>query len=94
VKFYGALGDVKFAGDFFVGEILEEGVQDFLLAAAEVGDGISFETASLTGENRIHETGKDGARNPETAVGDKGQGADQLIARFRVSEKTLHTEAQ
>ncbi len=94
MKFYGALGDVEFAGDFFVGEILEEGVQDFLLAAAEIGDGIGFETASLTRENRIHETGKDGTRNPETAVGDEGQGADQLIARFRVSEKPLNTEAQ
>ena len=94
MKFYGALGDVEFAGDFLVGEILEEGVQDFLLAAAEIGDGISFEAASLTRENRIHEAGKDGTRNPETTVGDQGQGADQLVARFRVSEKAFNAKAQ
>ena len=94
VKLYGALGDVEFAGDFLVGKIFEERVQNFLLAAAEICDGIGFETASLTRENRIHEAGKDRTRNPESAVGDEGQGADQLIARFRVSEKTFNTEAQ
>jgi hypothetical protein len=42
VKFYGALGDVQFAGDFLVGKIFEERVQDFLFAAAEIGDGIGL----------------------------------------------------
>src|SRR5580698_1018148 len=32
MKFYGAFGDVEFAGDFFVGKILEKRVQDFLFA--------------------------------------------------------------
>ena len=38
VEFYGALGDVEFAGDFFVGEVFQQRVQDFLLAAAQIGD--------------------------------------------------------
>ena len=59
VKFYGALGDVEFAGDFFVGKIFEERVQDFLLAAAEIGDGIGFEAAALIREDGIHESGQD-----------------------------------
>ncbi len=94
MKFYGALGYVEFTGDFFVGKILEEGVQDFLFAAAEIGDGIGFETAPLTRENRIHEAGKNRTRNPESAVGDEGQSADQLIARLRIGEKPLNTEPQ
>ena len=94
MKFYGALGDVEFAGDFLVGKIFEQRVQNFLLAAAEIGDGIRFEAAALTRENGIHEAGKDRAGNPESPVGDEGQGTDQLIARLRVREQTLNTETQ
>ena len=85
VEFNGALGNVEFARDFLVGEILEKRVEYFLLAAAEIGDGIGFETAALTSKDGIDKAGKDGARNPESAVGDEGQSADQLIARFGVS---------
>lgn len=42
VEFDGAFGDVELAGDFLVGEILEERIQDFLLAPAEICDGIGF----------------------------------------------------
>jgi hypothetical protein len=94
MKFYGALGDIELAGDFFVGKILEERVQDFLLAAAEISDGIGFEAAALTGKDGIHEAGKHGARNPESAIGDQRKSTDQLITRFRVREKTLNTKAQ
>jgi hypothetical protein len=85
VKFYGAFGDIEFAGDFFVGQIFEEGVQDFLLAAAEIGDGISFEAAALVGQDGIDEAGKNGARNPEATVGNQRKSAGQLLAGFRVS---------
>ena len=94
MEFHGALGDVEFAGDFLVGKIFEERVQDFLLAAAEIGDGIGFETAALTSKDGIHEARKDGPRNPESAVGDERQSANQLIARFRVGQETLNAEAQ
>jgi hypothetical protein len=94
VKFYGAFGDVEFAGDFFVGKIFEQRVQDFLFAAAEIGDGIGFETATLTGKDGINKAGKDRARDPESSIGDQRQSADQLIAGFRVREKTLNTETQ
>ena len=94
MKFYSALCDVELASDFFVGKILEERVQDFLFAPAEIGDRIGFEAATLTGKDRVHEAGKHRARNPESAVGDQRQSADQLITRFRVREKTLNTKAQ
>lgn len=55
VKFYSALGDVEFAGDFFVGEIFEERIENFLLAAAEIRDGIGFEATTLTGQDGIDE---------------------------------------
>ncbi len=48
----------------------------------------------MTREDGIDEAGKDGARNPETAVGHKRQCANQLIAGFGVSEKTLHAKTQ
>jgi hypothetical protein len=94
MKFYGAFGDVEFAGDLFVGKIFEKRVQDFLFAAAEIGDGIGFETAPLTGKYGIDKAGKDRARDPESSIGDQRQSADQLIAGFRVGEQTLNTETQ
>jgi len=42
VEFYRAFGDVEFAGDFFVGKIFQERIEDFLFAAAEVGDGLGL----------------------------------------------------
>jgi hypothetical protein len=76
VEFYGALGDVEFAGDFFVRKILQERVQNLLLAAAEIGDGIGFEAAALIRKDGIDESGENGARNPETSAGDEWQSAN------------------
>jgi len=59
VKFYGAFGDVEFAGDFFIGKIFEERVQNFLLAAAEIGDRVGLEAAALIREDGIDESGQD-----------------------------------
>ena len=84
VKFYRALGDVEFAGDFFVGKIFEERVQDLLLAAAEIGDGIGFEATALIREDGIDESRQDGARNPETTAGYERQRTDQLFTGLRI----------
>ncbi len=94
VKFYGALGNIEFAGDFLVGEIFEERIENFLLAAAEIRDGIGFEAAALTSQDGIDEAGQDGARNPEAAIGDERQGADELIAGFGVGEETFNSQTQ
>jgi hypothetical protein len=94
VKLHGAFRDVEFAGNFLVGEIFEKRIENFLLAAAKIGDGIRFQAAPLPGEDGIHETGEKLARNPEAATGDQGKSADQLIASFDVSEKALHAQAQ
>jgi len=59
MKFYGALGDVEFAGDLFVGKIFEERVQNFLLAAAEIGDRVGLEAAALIRKDGIHKSGQD-----------------------------------
>src|SRR5215475_14228519 len=53
VKLDGALGDIEFAGNFLVREIFEERIEDFLLAAAEIGDGICFQAAVLIGKYGI-----------------------------------------
>ena len=44
----GALGDIEFAGDFLVGKILEKRIENFLFAAAEVGDRVGLQAAPLS----------------------------------------------
>jgi len=90
----GALGDVQPAGNLFVGKIFEERIEDFLLAAAEIGDGISLEAAPLACEYGIDKAGEQLARNPESAVDDKGKSTNQLVARFGISEEALHAKPE
>src|SRR5262252_3565031 len=94
MKFHGALGDVQFAGDFLIGKIFEERVENLLLAAAQIGDRVGFETARLSGKDRIHEAGEHGARYPEAAVGDERKRADELVTSFVVGEDALYAEAK
>jgi len=94
VELYGALGDVELAGDFLVGKIFEKRIENFLFAAAEIGDGVGFEAARLSGKDRVHETGKNGARYPESAGGDQRKSANQLIAGFAVGQDALHAETE
>jgi len=94
VEFYSAFGDVEFAGDFFVGKILQERIEDFLFAAAEIGDGIGLQAAGLAGKDGVHETGKNGARNPKAASGDQRQRADELIAGFGIGENAFYAETE
>ncbi len=42
MEFYGAFSDVEFAGDFLIGEIFQERIENFLFTAAEIGNGIGF----------------------------------------------------
>jgi len=94
VKFYGAFGNVELAGDFFVGKIFEERIENFLFAAAEIGDGIGFEAARLSGKDGVDEARKNGARNPETAGRDERKGTDELVAGFGVSKDAFYAEAE
>jgi len=94
VKFDGAFCDVELAGDLFVGKVLEERVENFLFAAAEIGDGIGFQAACLSGKDGVHETGENGAGHPETATGDERESADQLVASFGVGEDALYAETE
>src|SRR6266850_606728 len=89
-----AFGNVELAGDFLVRKILEERIEDFLLAAAEIRDGISLQAAALAGEDGIHETGQELARDPETSVGNQRQRPNQLLAGFDIGEQALHTETE
>src|ERR1700739_195637 len=69
VKLYGALGDIQLAGDLLVREVFQKRIQDFLLAAAEICDGIGLEPAPLASENGIHKSGEKLPRHPKSAVG-------------------------
>src|SRR5579883_77194 len=94
MEFDGALGDVELAGNFLVGEIFEQRIEDFLLTAAEIRDRVGFQAAALAGENGIDEARQNRAGNPETSLGNQRQSARQLIARFGIGEDTLHAEAK
>jgi hypothetical protein len=94
VEFDGALGDIEFAGDFLVGEILQERIEHFLFAAAKIGDAVGFDAATLSGKDGIDKAGKKLARNPEPAFGYEGKGAHELIPGFDVSEQAFYTEAE
>ena len=94
MEFHGAFGNVELAGDFLVRKILEKRIENFLLAATEVRDGIRLQAAALAREDGIDETGQELARDPETSVGDQGQRPDQLLAGFDVGEQSFHTETE
>jgi hypothetical protein len=94
MEFDGALGDVEPAGDLFVGKILKERIEDFLLAAAEIGDGIGLEAAPLAGEYGIDKAREQLARNPESTVDDKGQSTNQLVACLGIGEEALHAKPE
>ncbi len=94
MKLHGAFRNVELAGDFLVGKIFQEQVEDFLLAAAEIRDGIRLEAAALGCEDGIDETGEELAGNPEASAGDQRESVDQLFTGFDVGEKTLHAEAK
>src|SRR6266850_2755315 len=94
VEFHGAFGNVELAGDFLVRKILEERIENFLLAAAEICDGISLQAAALAREDGIHETGQELARDPETCIGDQRQRPNQLLTGFDVGEQALHAETE
>ena len=84
VKLYSSLGNIEFAGDFLVGKILEQRVENFLFTAAKIGDGFGLEAATLTGKDGVDETRKHGTGHPETTLGNERKCASKLIARFGV----------
>src|SRR5216684_7243335 len=94
VKFHGAFGNVELAGNLFVGKIFEQRIENFLLAAAQIGDGIGLQAAALAGEDGIHESGKKLARNPKSSAGNERESANQLVAGLDIGEKAFHAEPQ
>lgn len=94
MELYGALGNIEFAGDFLVGEILEKRVENLLFAAAKIGDGFGLETPALTGEDGVDETRKHGTGHPEAALGNERKSAGKLVASFGVREDTFYAETQ
>src|SRR5260370_35814786 len=94
VKLHSALGNVELAGNLFVRKIFEQRIENFLLAAAEIRDGIGLQTTTLAGKDRINESGEELPRNPESSAGNERESADQLIPCFGVSEKAFQSGTQ
>src|SRR5260370_566065 len=94
VKLHSAFRNVELAGNLFVGKIFEQRIENFLLAAAEIRDGIGLQTTTLAGKDRINESGEELPRNPASSAGNERESADQLVPCFDVSEKAFHTETQ
>src|SRR5581483_3933460 len=94
VELDGTLGDIELAGDFLVGEIFEQGIENFLFAAAQVRHGIGFQAPALTGEDGINDAGKELARNPEPSPRHKRKGAGKLLTSLLVRKKSFYAEAK
>ena len=94
MELYGALGNVELAGDFLIGEILEQRIENFLFATAEIGDGFGLEAPALAGEDGIDETGKHGTWDPEAALGNERKRTSELVASLGVGEDTFYAETQ
>jgi len=94
VKLHSAFRNVELAGNLFVGKIFQQRIENLLLAAAEIRDGIALQTTALGGEDGINESGEKLARNPESSAGNERESADQLFAGFDVGEKALHAKTQ
>ncbi len=94
MKLHGAFRDVELAGDFLIGKIFEKRIENFLLAAAEIGNGIGLQAAALASENGIDESREKLPGHPETSGGHQRESTDQLLAGFDVGKKTFHTETQ
>jgi len=80
VKLHRAFRDVELAGDFLVGEIFQQRIEDFLFTAAEIRDGIGLQATALAGEDGVNKSGEQLPRNPESSSGNQRERADQLFA--------------
>src|SRR6266852_2661753 len=94
VKLHGAFRNVELAGDFLVRKIFQQRIEDFLFAAAEVGDGIGLQAAALSGKDGVNKSGEKLPRNPESSSGNQRERADQLFAGFYIGEKAFNAETQ
>src|SRR5215472_4149802 len=94
VEFHGPFGDVKLARDFLVGKILEERIEYFLLATAQIGDGVRLQAAPLVRQDGIDKSRKHRTRHPKPAVRNEWKSAGELVARFSVGQDAFNTEAK
>ncbi len=90
MKLHSAFRNVELAGNLFVGKIFQQRIKNFLLAAAQIRDGIRLQTTALASEDGINESGEKLPRNPESSAGNKRESTDQLFAGFDVGEKAFH----
>src|SRR5258708_24841977 len=84
VKLHSAFRNVELAGNLFVGKIFEQRIENFLLAAAEIRDGIRLQTTTRAGKERVNDTGDALPQQPESSAGNKRFSADQFISAFDV----------
>ncbi len=94
VKLHRAFRNVELAGNLFVRKIFEQRIENLLLAAAQIRDGIGLQTTALAGEDGINEPGEKLPGNPESSASNERERADQLVPGFDVGEKAFHSETQ
>jgi len=94
VKLHCTFRNVELAGNLFVRKIFEQRIENFLLATAQIRDGISLQTTALAGEDGINESGQKLPWDPESSGSNERQSTDQLVPGFNVSEKAFHTKTQ
>src|SRR5260370_674459 len=94
VKLHSTFRNVELAGNLFVRKIFEQGIENLLLAAAQIRDGIGLQATALAGEDGINESGKKLPGDPESSASHERESPDQLVPGFDVGEKAFHSETQ
>src|SRR5260370_16660845 len=92
VKLHGAFRNVELAGDFLVRKIFQQRIQDFLFAAAEIGDGIGLQAAALAGKDGVNESGEKLPWNPESSRGNTCELSDQLFPPSNIRANSFNAE--
>ena len=83
MEFHGPQGDVEFASDLFVGELLEQCVQYFLLTAGDFGRRFDLQVeAKGSPQHQFHKARKHRTRHPEPSLGNQRQSMCQLLSRL------------
>src|SRR5882672_4695512 len=90
VKFHSSFGDIELVPDLLVGQVLQQRIQHFLFAAAQIGGRVSLQAAAVRPtQDGVDKTGEYGARNPESSIGDQRQCERQLLPGFFIGKQPL-----
>ncbi len=94
VELHGPFGHVEPVGDLLVREVLHQELVNLALPPAHVGAGADELGPAQGRKGRVHETGEQRPRNPETARRDLPHGRNEVPRQLDVAHQALGAQAQ